>query len=319
MTPALGALSASGLYTAPTGITAPATTTIKATSVADSTALSSIAITVLPPGPIRIAVGDATAAPGAPNAQAPDYGPDTNGNMWWRSQAGQLGAFSQVDDGFGSDYPPLPNTSLYETSRYSLDDMIYRFAVSNGNYWVKLMFARPGCSSSAQFDPNGVSPIKLEAQAQIVADNWHWGNHVTPINECRMPTSVLLPAQVVNNDLYFALRRVTAANATPVPLLNAFEIDSDPVTTPTIAIDTTHLPANQQAPAGTTVQFSAYGVFMSNSVNWSATGVGYIDQAGLYTAPANAPSSAQTVTVTATSSANPDVTASATFTVPGGS
>ena len=57
---ALGTISATGVYTAPTALPSPATVTIRATSVASATAYAQAAVTLVPP-PVTVTVAPATA------------------------------------------------------------------------------------------------------------------------------------------------------------------------------------------------------------------------------------------------------------------
>ncbi len=83
-------------------------------------------------------------------------------------------------------------------------------------------------------------------------------------------------------------------------------------------------PANMSVPTGTTQQFNASVTGTSNTaVAWSVSGAGCsgaacgtIDSSGLYTAPAVAPSPA-TVTITATSVADPTKSGAVNLTIVG--
>jgi hypothetical protein len=129
------------------------------------------------------------------------------------------------------------------------------------------------------------------------------------------PVDVFIPAQVTNNALTIAMRANlpdVATTAQPLPMLNGIAVIPDS-TAPYLAID------NQQqtsVSAGNTLQLYSVGWYMSNAVTWSLSGVGSINQSGLYTAPATAPLTTQTVTITATSTTNPSIKATMTLTIP---
>lgn len=304
--PALGTVTADGVYTAP-NVSKPTYTLLTAQSLADPNAKTTVGLTVMPPGPIRIDVGDATRAPNAPNHSAPDYGPDSEGHMWWRDQAGEY-SWGIVHDESGA-WPAVKDVGLYYTNRYSLGDMVYKFSVPNGNYKVTILFAQTDCPLHSKFDPKNMRPIKLEAQGQIVADNFDWGQSIG--YACHVPTSVAIPAKVTNGDLYFALRRVATQASKGVPLLNAFSIERD-TSPPHISID----PAGPvDITMGRQIQFNAVAWYTSNSVAWSVVkGPGSISPKGLYQAPASPPKGDQTAVIQAKSTVDPKLTATAQLT-----
>lgn len=306
--PALGSVTADGVYTAPE-VSKPAYALLTAASVADPNAKATVGLTVMPSGTIRIDIGNATHAKDAPNHFAPDYGPDSEGHMWWRDQAGQVG-WGVVHDDWSGPWGPAKNLPLYYTNRYSFDDMVYKFTVPNGNYKITLFIAQTECAWHSKFDPKNMRPIKLEAQGQIVADSFDWGR---PIEyTCRVPTSVEIPAKVTNGDLYFALRRVATQKSKGVPLLNAFSIERD-TSPPHISIDP---PGGITATMGQAIQFNAVAWYMSNAVTWSIVkGPGAISEKGLYQAPSTPPAKGdQQVIVEAKSTSNTKMTARAELT-----
>lgn len=303
VSPALGSVTAEGIYTAPE-VSKPTYALLTAQSVADPNAKTTVGLTVMPPGPIHIDIGNATAAPGTPNRSRPDYGPDSEGRMWWRDQAGEY-SWGVVHDEGGA-WPDVKDVPLYYTSRYSFGDMVYKFSVPNGNYKVTLLIAQTDCPWHAKFDPKNMRPIKLEAQGQIVSDNFDWGQSIG--YTCRVPTSVAIPAQVTDGDLYFALRRVVTQKSKGVPLLNAFSIEPD-TSGPHLSID----PAGSiDITMGQHIQFSSVGWYMKNSTTWSlVSGPGSISPTGLYQAPTTPPNGDQVAVVQAKSTVDPRMTATA--------
>jgi len=270
-------------------------------------------LTVLPAGAIRIMAGDATENPAAPKSLKPDYGPDSGGNIWWRDQAAERGWGVRNDYWYGPNYgfpAPWPATKdiyRYETQAYNTADTVYRFVVPNGNYNIDYYVAQGAC------DPltNMRNPLwyreHLEAQGQIAAYDFR------PLaitgGKCYTPVHTTIPAQVTDNNLYFALRRITdhkqaGDDQFPVTTISSFSI------TPTS--DIPHLAIDPSAPAALTtsqtIQLHAVGWFMSNEVTWKLeSGPGTVDASGLYTAPATPVSG--TAVVTATSTTDPAKTA----------
>lgn len=299
MSPRLGTLASDGVYSAPT-VKRPTTIEVTATSTADTSSSAHVAVTILPAGPIRIKVGNATGAPGAPNRFAPDYGPDSSGNMWWREQAGEFSAGAVEDGWYGGGWPSIRDIPLYYTSRYSQGDMVYRFSVPNGRYKITLLFARTACPAGTTYDTKLVVPIKLEAQGEIIAQNYDWGSSIRHL--CRTPASVQIPAEVTKQDLYFALRRVTSRGLAPDPVLNGFLIEPDN-SGPHLAIDPSY---PTKLTIGNRVQLNAVGWYMGNAVSWSIVkGPGSITRTGLYTAPSVPPATNQEIVVEAKSTVDP--------------
>lgn len=115
--PALGTISASGLYTAPPTITQEQTVT-----VTDLNSSTSASISLTPAGSFRI------------NAGGPDY-TDSQGQLWSADKAWIGGSVYSVTS-------PIVGTTtpaLYQTERYGTFQ--YQLTVPNGDYTVKLKFA----------------------------------------------------------------------------------------------------------------------------------------------------------------------------------
>jgi hypothetical protein len=300
----VGSITPDGHYTAPQ-VSHPTETMVTASSVADPNATAEVAVTVMPPGPIRVEVGNASRAPGTPNRYAPDYGPDSEGHMWWRGQAGEM-SWGVIRDDYGVKWPHGKDMPLYYTSRYSFGDMIYRFFVPDGKYKITLLFAQNGETGKAEkYPPQWRAPIDLETQGKIIVQNYDMGagiNYAT-----KTPVSESLPADVKDHSLYFALRRLSIPGPIrPSPMLNAYMIERDD-SPPHIAITPHAVPAlhiKQQ------IQFKSVGWGMPDSVNWSLVkGSGSISETGLYTAPAEPPAHAEEVVIEARSTVDSSKTA----------
>lgn len=304
MSPQVGSLTSAGLYTAPL-VDHPITTIVSAASGADPEAKATIAVTIMPAGEIRVKVGNATRAPGVPNHSAPDYGPDSEGHMWWRDQAGEV-SWGVVLDDWRQNWPKQKDISLYYTSRYSFGDMVYRYLVPNGNYKVSIYFAQTGCNG--RFPPEIRAPMNVEAQGQIVLRDFDIGSAIN--HNCLTPTVQSIPAEVKDNSLYFALRRVTTPKVLPSPLFNGYTITKDD-SPAHLAID----PAkpNDVVP-GDKTQLYPVGWYMSGDATWTLHGPGSINSDGLYTAPLIPPKMDEEVRVEAHSKSDPAKIASATFT-----
>jgi hypothetical protein len=224
MSPVVGSLNpTSGVYVGPS-VSVPTTTNVTATSIADSSRSVTFPVTVMPAGVIRIDVGNATANPSAPNSNAPDYGPDTNGFMWWRDQAGERGWGVNNDYYYPpSSWPVFSNIYLYQTQWYNEGDSVYKFVVPNGNYTIDYFVGQGGCGGTSIPYYNYLEHLESQGILQI--------QNLNPLPNtgfnCFEPYHYAIPALVTNNQIYFALRRITnisGPQTVPVTIMSAFSI-----------------------------------------------------------------------------------------------
>ena len=243
---------------------------------------------------------------------------DGSGNTWLADQGFETGSYIQLL----GDYPnwatlaSSPERGIYQSSGHTYgDDLVYNFIVPNGNYKVRLLIGQlyNGCNPCVTFNPTWHAPLHIEANSQIVLHNYDFG---LPINYAfATPSDVYIPAMVTNNQLTVAMRANlpdVATTASPSPILSGLVITPD-TTAAHLVIDSQQ---KTSVTAGSTLQLYSVGWYMSNAVTWSISGPGSISQTGLYTAPATALSTAQTVTITTTSSANPSLQATTMLTIP---
>jgi hypothetical protein len=272
-----GSITSSGSYTAPAVVSSITTATITATSVGDPNASTSVAVTIIPPGQIRIDSGSMVSTV------------DDNGNTWLPDLGFETGSYNMYNDRYGSnyEYDRMPNGDIWSTSLYTWgDDIVYRFHVPNGNYKVAIMSAVPMCSGT--FDPtatfdNGLTlgPVNLVAQRQIGAHNYDFG--IPSGHKCRTPSIQYIPAVVNDTNLTVSLRVLTNAFGHSIPIVNGLVITPDS-SAPHLVIDTQQ---QTTVPAGTSLQ-----LYM---VNWYAKDMSYYYQVtkgsgtikgSLFTAPA---------------------------------
>ena len=305
MQPELGRLTSDGLFTAP-DVDHPTKTQFTAASESDPKSFARVEVTVMPKGAIRVDVGNATRAPGAPNHSAPDYGPDSEGHMWWRDQAGEVSWGVGVDD-WGEPWPKTKDIQLYYSSRYALGDMVYSYTVPNGRYKITLLFAQPQCKTTF---PNWMRiPFHLETQGKLEIPRFDMGAGIG--NACLAPVSVSMPAVVKDQSLYFALRRISEGDKMPSPILSAYSIAPDD-SAPHLAITPEKVSTLTLAQK---VSFKTVGWYMDDKAKWSLVkGPGSISEDGVYQAPSTPPSSNQEVVVEAKSIADPSKTATAGMT-----
>jgi hypothetical protein len=303
-----GSVSPAGVYIPPATVTAASPVVLKAVSAADSSAIATQYLTILPtgnnpaPGTLRVDSGGGQQT-------------DKNNNVWLPDQGYEAGDYVHLN----GDYPNWPAQSnpeinIYQAMGYTYgSDIEYRFLMPNGNYQVRFMFGQAYNSASVStctMGPAQKTPQMVEAQGQVAAHYFIYGNAIN--STCATPTDLIAPAQVTNNVLIAAVRPITNDNwrGTAAGVLNGIEIIPDS-STPRLTIDEDGQVTTLGV--GKTLGFYAVGWYMPNTVTWSVTGGGAISATGLYMAPAIAP--AGPVTITAISTTNPTVTASATVTV----
>ncbi len=313
----VGSVTSNGYYIAPKSVSAPAIAVLKVAMLNNASFSDNLYVTVLPAGAnpagsIRIDVGSNVSTT------------DQLGNVWLADTAYES-AFT-----FGyTDYPSWtspgnPQMNIYSTFRYTeADDLTYTLGIPNGNYKVRLLMGAPynghHCSQPCSYNvltfPTDWGPYNLIANGQVAAHNFDFGLPIS--HTVATPSDAYLPAQVTNNLMSISVRgnRPDSMAAYPpvLPVLEGIEILPD-TTAPHLAIDTQQ--QTSVAP-GNQLQLYAVGWYMSNAVSWSVvSGPGSIDQTGLYSAPSIAPSSAETVTICAKSTANTAVSSTVTLNIP---
>ena len=183
MSPSVGTLTSSGLYTPPTTVSSATTTNVTATSEADSMVAASLTLTVLPAGTIRLVLGQ-------PKAYT-----DTNGNVW---QA-EVGDDSCRPYDNGGTWPNSADITLYKIACFSYNDIRFDLTVPNGTYQITAKFAETENVSV------GYRLMDLEAQGQVIHSNVDIYSAAGGVNK---PIDYTLPATVTNGSLSFVVRHV---------------------------------------------------------------------------------------------------------------
>jgi hypothetical protein len=241
----MGTISPAGVYTAPTSVNNPQKVTLQLTSVVSNIPLSttSIVLTIIPSGPIRIDSGSSVATV------------DDRGQPWLQDLGFETGNFTAVNDTSSQNaWSTTYNHTAWQTYTYTAgDDILYKFRLPNGSYAVQLMFGVGECSGnfSGQNPVNNLiwGPLDLQSQTSVAYANWNFG---TPINyQCQTPETSFMLAQVVDNTLTVAVRATGGDGQHSTPLLNGLTItpvsslastnpvfsqSSTPSSTPTINI-----------------------------------------------------------------------------------
>jgi hypothetical protein len=284
LTPRIGTISSSGLYTAPASITAPTNVTVTATSVDDpsksastTVALYSSAATAF--SPIRV------------NAGGPGY-TDPQGLCWAASSGfSYVPPQTKVPASFSFTPQTASNTPvIYQTGLSSSSAFQYQATVPNGQYLVTLKFADYWYDDGFDLSINGIT---------VLPDTSVAGN-VSMYN----PWDATYPVNVTNGAIIIVVSPLSRCDC--IAIVNAIQI---------VAVDSVGVsPSVVDLASSQTQQFTAtLGNPSSPGVTWTLTpaGVGSITTAGLYTAPASLPA-AQTVVVTATDQAAPNLSQTAT-------
>ena len=195
MNPAVGTLTAGGLYTPPATAAGVTSTTVTATANADATVSAQMSLTILPTGTVRIIMGQTTPYT------------DSQGNVWM-GETGDDGGWPYAN---GGTWPSVPDIQLYKTPWWDYGDMRFDFWVANGNYLVTSKFA-------ANMIGSGAGVFSLETQGQVLYPSLDMYVMAGGQNK---PIDYKLPAKVTNNQLSFVLRHVTGS----VVFVSALQIE----------------------------------------------------------------------------------------------
>ena len=343
LNPAVGAITAAGLYTAPAFIGSPQTVTVTATSAADPSQSSSASVSLLSSGLAGYWPFDESSGSLAHDAS----GAGNNGTLLckggcslpsWTAGSRQ-GALNFSSNNQSVSVPDSP--SLDFSSQFTISFWLYKSAGASSLYYltkgsaIAISTASPESEMHAALY-NGGSQVARCAIAGVLDQTWqHFAitfdgsNIVFYVNGALNTTCSAAAAAGMPFSGAVSMGGLNPANPTGIldevriysRALSAQEIAalySDPGLSsstgpPPPSISLSLSPSAASLPPAGTQQFTAAVTGSSNTaVSWSvAPGVGSISSTGLYTAPGSV-SSAQTVTVTATSAANPSMSAPAT-------
>jgi len=184
MNPGVGTLTGGGLYTPPANVSSTTTTTVTATSAANETTASTMTVSVLPTGPIRIILGRTTPYT------------DTQGNVW-QGRTGDDSAHGPYEN--GGSWPNVPDIVLYKVADFADNDIRFDIAVPNGSYQITGKFAETEPVS------RGSRLMDLEAQGKVIYPNVDVFASAGGMNK---PLDLTLPATVTNGLLSFVVRHV---------------------------------------------------------------------------------------------------------------
>jgi hypothetical protein len=221
MSPTVGTLSSSGLYTPPANVGSATVTTVTATSAADPTVAATLQLTVFPSGSISLMFNHSPAFT------------DSHGNLW-SSNTG--------DDGCPGQTYTDPNVTSY-----SGDNIVYRGAcmagndmrvdisVPNGTYNIRALFSEfePAVTGAGQRLEN------IEVQGSTLVSNY---DIYAISGGMSKPVDLNVQATVANGSLSFVVRHIkgdttmiSALQITPTSLTGTAP-PTPPAPPPTVGI-----------------------------------------------------------------------------------
>lgn len=217
MSPALGTLTPSGLYTAP-AVAAPTSTLLTVTSDADSQASTTVRVTVFPAGGLYMMLG----------GLGKSY-TDTNGHVWQPEFFGRIG-FTQpslfLHSSSGEWISNPPDLPIWEGRRFNFGgDFYYHLHVPNGTYTITLYQGVGAGPHGPTLAPH-VYEFAIECMGKIV--NRDYDLSVEADGKRGVPLTYTMTATVTNGVLTFAERQLfvgtVPASTAPQVSLNAFSI-----------------------------------------------------------------------------------------------
>ena len=296
--PAVGTLSASGLYTAPSPISAAQTVTITATSTADSTKSASATINLFPP----VSVSIAPAAVSLSTSQSQQF------------SAGVTGATNTgVTWVLGSTVGTLSASGVYTApSTISASQNLTVTAIS-------LADSTKFASATVSLLPPASVAVSPTAASLSSSQTQQFTASVTGTTNT-LVTWTMSPAvgYLSTGGLYTAPKRINS----PQTITITATLNSDPTKSATSTISLGPSLSVAISPASVSLsglqsqQFTATVTGTTNTaVSWTMNpAVGSLSTSGLYTAPSGITAN-QTVAITATSAADSTKFATATVTL----
>ena len=301
ISPAVGSISTSGLYTAPTSITLAQTVTVTATSSADSTKKATATVS-LQPAVVTISMSPTSASLQAGKTQqfTATVAGSTNTAATW-----------SISPAVGS----ISSSGLYTApASITLAQTVTVTATSSADSTKK-------ATATVSLQPAVVTISMSPTSASLQAGKTQQFSATVAGSTNTAATWSISPAvgSISTTGLYTAPASITLAQTVTVTATSS--ADSTKKATATVSLQPAVVtismsPASASLQAGKTQQFSATVAGSTNTAAvWSISpAVGSISSSGLYTAPASI-TLAQTVTVTATSSADSTKKATATVTL----
>jgi hypothetical protein len=311
-----GAISASGLYTAPGAVPSPPQVTVTATSVADTTKSASATVTVLLPVIVSISPTTAKVVAGKTQQFTATVTNTTNTAVTWSLHgAGCSGAGCGTISASGLYTAPgtVPSPALVTVVATSAADstktasasvtILPPVAVS-----VSPTTAQVVAGKTQQFTATvtGTTNTAVTWSLSGVGCSGATCGAISASGLFTAPAAVPNPAQVTVTAT--ANADITKSSSVTVTILPPVVVHVSPTTVQLVVLNTLQFTATVTGTTNTAVTWSLAGTGCSGAT------CGTISSTGLYTAPAAVPTPAQ-VTVTATSKADSTKSSSAVLTI----
>jgi GH35 family endo-1,4-beta-xylanase len=295
LSPAIGSVSSTGVYTAPATIASSQTVTLTATSVADSTKKALATVILNPPVSVSLNPGSTTLTPSQNQAFTAAAMNSTNPAVTW-SLSPAIGSLSST--GVYTAPAIISSSQTVTVTATSISDSTKKALAT--------IFLNPPVSSSLIPGSTTLTPSQNQAFTVAVLNSanpavtWSLSPAIGSISSTGVYTA---PATIASSQTV-TVTATSVADSTKKAL--ATVILNPPVSVSLNPGSTALAPSQPQAFLATVANST------NPAVTWSLSpAIGSISSTGVYTAPATIASS-QTVTVTATSIADSTQTASAT-------
>ena len=302
LSPAVGSISGSGVYTAPAAIATAQTVTVKATSVADPTKTAIAAIALTPAVSVSLTPATATLGSSQTEAFLASVANSSNTSVTW-SLSPAVGSIS--GSGVYTAPAAIATAQTVTVTATSAADSTKRASsrVTLASIPAPTFFPAPGAYTST----TSVTLSDGDSSAMI----YYTTDGSTPSASSIRYTEAI-PLSIS------ATVRAIAINGT----LNSAVTSGYYTISAPLAVVVTLTPTNAIIPVGLNQQFAAFVAgTQTTAVTWTVSGTGCsgtacgtISSSGLYTAPAVVPSSSA-VTITATNLSNAAQSASATVVI----
>ncbi len=299
ITPAIGSVTASGLYTAPSSITSVQTVTVTATLVGDASKFDTTLVTLLPPVKVNLLSAYA-AITASQTAQFSALVQNTsNGSVLWSISP----AFGSITA--GGLYIAPQTVTAQQAVTIVATSAADPTKTADGTVVVSPPISINVVPQRVTLPPSGT---------QQFAGNVAWSNNTAVTWSVSPAVGLLTPG-----GLYTA----PAGTATPQTVIVTATSAADPTKSSSVTVvlnpppSVITSPANSVITVGQTQLFTASVNYSANTaVTWSISpSIGSISASGRYTPSATPVTTPQTVTVTATSVANPTCSSSVLTTI----
>ncbi|MGA2278648.1 MAG: DUF2341 domain-containing protein, partial [Terracidiphilus sp.] len=306
----VGAISASGLYTAAATIASQQTVTVTATNPASGATISSSAVTLMPPVSISVIPASATLSGGMGRGQTQQFyasiADSNNANVTWTISPADAGSISE--SGLYTAPGPTPQQTVTVTATSQAD------STKSASSTITLIPPLAISINPANVTINNPSQTQQFMSRVANVSNTAVTFSFNPPNRQAQGPGI---GTLTEAGLYTAPANITSQQSVTIYAISQSDPTMQAAATITLIPPEIVTPTSATLYSGQSKQLSATaGGTIDPTATWviSPAGTGTISATGLYTAPATI-TSQQTVTITATNQANPIQSASAVVTL----